>query len=76
MGEMEMGMERRETDRTFWGCLVGLCDRYKALSAGKRVILVVTVIWAAQAIPKWTAAILADGETAAAIMSVFVPPKT
>lgn len=62
--------------RSFRECVAGWCGRYKALPVGQRVIVVVVVIWALQAIPKWTAAILADGETAAAIMSVFVPPAS
>ena len=33
------------------------------------------VIWAIQAIPKWTAAIVGDGETSAAIMRMFVTPR-
>jgi hypothetical protein len=49
--------------------------RYRALPRGKRVILIVFVIWAAQAIPKWTAAIVGDGETSAAIMTFFVTPR-
>ena len=50
-------------------------ERLQALSRGKKIVLVVFVIWAAQAIPKWTAAILADGETSAAIMTYFITPR-
>ena len=50
-------------------------DRFQALSRGKKIILVVFVIWAAQAIPKWTAAVVADGETSAAIMTFFITPR-
>lgn len=52
-----------------------LCERYKALPKGKKVLLTVFVIWVAQAIPKWSAAILADGEASAAIISFFITPK-
>jgi hypothetical protein len=52
-----------------------IMDRYRALSRGKRIIVVVFLIWAVQAAPKWTAAILADGESAGAIMSMFVTPR-
>lgn len=48
---------------------------YRGLSRGKRIIFVVFVIWAVQAIPKWTAAIVGDGETAAAIMTFFITPR-
>lgn len=69
-----MDKERAPRPQSFWACLMGLCSRYKALSLGQRVIVITLVIWAVQAVPKWTAAILADGETAARIMAVFVPP--
>ena len=55
---------------------VGLCDRYKRLSKGKKAILIVLLIWLAQALPKWTAAITADGELSARIMKVFVSPRS
>ncbi|MFM1891973.1 MAG: hypothetical protein RLZ44_1050 [Pseudomonadota bacterium] len=48
---------------------------YRGLSRGKRIIYVVFWIWAVQAIPKWTAAIVGDGETAAAIMTFFITPR-
>ena len=50
-------------------------DWYRQLSKSKKVILVVMSIWAAQAVPKWTAAITADGELSAKIMKVFVAPR-
>ena len=53
----------------------GVLDRYRKLSTSKKVILVVMSIWAAQAIPKWTAAITADGEFSARIMKMFVAPR-
>jgi hypothetical protein len=53
----------------------GLYERYRALSKGKKVILIVFLIWLAQALPKWTAAITADGELSARIMKVFVTPR-
>lgn len=52
-----------------------LRERFRRLPRGKKVILVVFLIWAAQAIPKWSAAILANDETSAKIMKVFVKPK-
>lgn len=53
----------------------GLCDRFKRLPTSKKVIIVVFLIWLAQAIPKWSAAITADGELSAKIMKVFVTPR-
>jgi hypothetical protein len=52
-----------------------LLDRFQAMSRGKKIVLIVFLIWAAQAIPKWTAAIVADGETSAAIMTFFITPR-
>jgi hypothetical protein len=53
----------------------GLYERFRKLPKSKRVILVVFLIWLAQALPKWTAAITADGEMSAKIMKVFVTPR-
>lgn len=53
----------------------GVLDRFRKLSTSKKVILVVMSIWAAQAVPKWTAAITADGELSARIMKIFVAPR-
>ena len=53
-----------------------LYARFKKLPRGKKVILVVFLIWLAQALPKWTAAITADDELSAKIMKVFVTPRT
>lgn len=52
-----------------------LYARFKRLSIGKKVIVVVFLIWAAQAIPKWSAAIMADGELSARIMKAFITPR-
>ncbi len=52
-----------------------LLDRLNAMSRGKKIVLIVFIIWAIQAVPKWTAAIIADGETSAAIMKVFIEPR-
>lgn len=52
-----------------------LLERIHAMSRGKKIVLAVFVIWAIQAIPKWTAAIVADGETSAAIMTFFITPR-
>lgn len=53
----------------------GLYERYKKLPTGKKVIIIVFFIWLAQAVPKWTAAITADGELSAKIMKVFITPR-
>lgn len=53
----------------------GLYERYKKLPTSKKVILIVFIIWLVQALPKWTAAITADGELSAKIMKVFVTPR-
>lgn len=52
-----------------------LLDRLAAMSRGRKIVLIVFIIWAVQAIPKWTAAIVADGETSAAIMTFFITPR-
>ena len=52
----------------------GLYPRYKRLPTSKKVILIVFIIWFVQALPKWTAAITADGELSAKIMRVFITP--
>ena len=52
-----------------------ILDRLNAISRGKKIVLVVFIIWAIQAIPKWTVAIVGDGETSAAIMKIFVTPR-
>lgn len=52
-----------------------LLERLQAMSRGRKIVLIVFLIWAAQAIPKWTAAIVADGETSARIMKFFVTPR-
>ena len=56
--------------------LAQLHARYQKLSVGKKAILIVFLIWLAQALPKWTAAITADGELSAKIMKVFVTPRS
>ena len=52
-----------------------LYERFRKLPKSKKIILVVFLIWLAQALPKWTAAITADGELSAKIMKVFVTPR-
>ena len=52
-----------------------LTERYQALSRSKKFILIVFMIWLAQALPKWTAAVTADGEMSASIMKLFVTPR-
>jgi hypothetical protein len=53
----------------------GLRAWFNNLSTSKKVILIVFLIWLAQAIPKWTAAITADDELSARIMKVFITPR-
>ncbi|MCB1907082.1 MAG: hypothetical protein KDH15_06915 [Rhodocyclaceae bacterium] len=62
----------RETDKS--GVPHEMLERLQAMSRGRRIILAVVVVWAIQAIPKWATAILADGETSAAIMQFFIRP--
>ena len=50
--------------------------RYKGMSASKKFILAVFVIWLAQALPKWIFAVTADGELSAEIMKVFITPRS
>ena len=52
-----------------------LYQRFRRLSTSKKVIVVVFLVWLAQALPKWTAAIIADGHLSARIMKVFVTPR-
>lgn len=52
-----------------------LTERYRALSRGKKIVLIVFTIWAVQAIPKWSLAIFSDGETSSQIMQMFIPPR-
>ena len=54
---------------------MSLYARFRRLSIGRKVIVVVFLIWAAQAIPKWSAAIMADDEMSARIMKVFITPR-
>jgi len=53
----------------------GILAWYRRLPRSKKVILIVFLIWFAQAAPKWTVAITADGELAGRIMKVFVTPR-
>jgi hypothetical protein len=53
----------------------GLRAWFNNLPTSKKVILVVFLIWLAQAIPKWTAAITASDELSARIMKVFITPR-
>lgn len=62
----------RETKEN--GASAEVMERLHAMTRGRKIVLAVFVIWAAQAIPKWTAAILADGEASATIMSYFIKP--
>ncbi len=62
-------------DRAKDGSGQELRDRLAAMSRGKKIVLIVFIIWAVQAIPKWTVAIVGDGETSAAIMTFFITPR-
>jgi hypothetical protein len=53
----------------------GFFEWYRKLSKSKKVIFVVMSIWAAQAAPKWTAAITANDELSATIMKTFITPR-
>ena len=46
-----------------------------SIKLGKKLVLYIFIIWAAQAIPKWSAAIMADDEASAKIIGFFVTPK-
>ncbi len=48
---------------------------FSHLPVGKKVILVVFLIWLAQALPKWSVAIMADGEMSASIVKFFITPQ-
>ncbi len=54
----------------------GLCHMFRDLSPGRKFIIAVFAIWLAQALPKWSLAITADGELSATIMRMFVTPRT
>lgn len=53
----------------------GMFAWYFRLSKSKRVILVVMLIWLAQALPKWTTAITANDELSARIIKIFITPR-
>ncbi len=46
-----------------------------AISRGKKIVLIVFIIWLVQAVPKWSAAIMADDETSSDIISFFITPR-
>ena len=52
-----------------------IAGHISSLSRGKKLVLMVFIIWAAQAIPKWTLAVTADGETSAKIIGFFITPR-
>lgn len=52
-----------------------MLEFYDQLSTSKKAILIVFIIWLAQAIPKWSAALLAGDEVSASIMRIFIDPK-
>lgn len=62
-------------DEAKGGASSELRERLNAMSRGRKIVLIVFIIWAIQAVPKWTAAIVADGETSAAIMRFFIEPR-
>ena len=48
----------------------------RSIKLGKKLVLYVFIIWAVQAVPKWSAAIMADDETSAKIIGLFITPKS
>ncbi|MGV6859386.1 MAG: hypothetical protein ACWA5X_10460 [bacterium] len=54
---------------------VFMMDAYRNLSTSKKAIVTVFLIWLVQAVPKWSAAIFAGGETSSAIMQMFIEPR-
>lgn len=68
-GGIDMAVPKSDNPRC------GICKWFSKLSTSKKAILVVLSIWAAQAVPKWTIAITADGELSAKIMKVFIAPR-
>lgn len=52
-----------------------MLERFQCMSRGKKIVFVVFVIWAVQAVPKWTAAVVGDNETSAAIVTFFITPR-
>ena len=65
----------KEEDAMKYHATTGPVENKSTLSRGKKMVLIVFVIWAAQAVPKWSAAIMADGETSAKIVGYFITPK-
>jgi hypothetical protein len=53
----------------------GFCLWFSRLPIGKKVILIVFLIWLVQAVPKWSVAIMADGEMSASIVKFFITPQ-
>jgi hypothetical protein len=53
----------------------GFCLWFSSLPIGKKVILIVFLIWLIQAVPKWSVAIMADGEMSANIVKFFITPQ-
>ena len=67
--------EKDDKQQAEGGADPDLVERFQAMSRGRKIVLVVFIIWAVQAVPKWTAAIVADGETSARIMKFFITPR-
>jgi hypothetical protein len=68
-GGIDMAVQKNDKPQS------GICQWFRNLSTSKKAILIVMSIWAAQAVPKWTMAITADGELSAKIMKVFITPR-
>jgi len=49
---------------------------WKHLDPSKKVILVSFLIWLAQAIPKWTFVLMADGEATGDLLKLFITPRS
>ncbi|MBL4607785.1 MAG: hypothetical protein JKY01_08155 [Pseudomonadales bacterium] len=58
----------------FFKQLKKLYQWYMRLSVAERLILGSVLIWALQAIPKWSFVLLGDGEMAANLMTYFITP--
>ncbi len=54
----------------------GRATVWQRLSKGKKLIVVVFLVWLIQALPKWYVALTADGLLSARIMKVFITPQS
>ena len=68
-------MPMRQKEMSSKGLWASYRRWYRDLPKGRKAILIVFIVWAVQAIPKWTVAVVGDGEISAAIMKVFITPR-